>query len=243
MTVPETVARNDYGAHIYGELTAPNDSTDQLFLAKLAVEALFALADEFFVPLTVDLKRVSCDVETGYPLSRPVPDHQFQQARRRLLPPGVDGQSIYENVEVHEFDQIDAAVLLQWIGNSLALPSLDSTTRIGWEELVVVTVSARLPAEISDPQSDVIRVAYNRGWIDYPIERAAGNAWVSGPLALFRTVFPFELRFSNEAGFVTMDLALNWTLWSDPDGAGRPDVERGLARLEALGWSISAGHK
>jgi len=44
------------------------------------------------------------------------------------------------------------------------------------------------------------------------------------------------LRVEGEEYYITLELRLRWSLWTDPDAPGHELVERAVASLEARGW-------
>lgn len=231
-------------AHVRAELVAPDDVDDQLTLAAMAVDALFALGDGLFEPLSVDAELACCDAETGYPLDEPRPAEPFHQLRRASLPEMVMIREVWSETRVEQRERFDRDEILDWLGVILAeqeCPQPD--TRPGWTQLLVEAVRARLPEGTSDgadSDGDKLPVAYGAGVIRYPVERTAGALWVVGPLSTNYDTAPFEVRIVNEAGVLSLDLSLNWSPWIDTDGAGRPDVEAAVGRLLALGWDVAS---
>jgi hypothetical protein len=58
--VTEVSIRTRGRAHVRAEFVAPDDVDDQLALAAMAVDALFALGEGLFEPLSVDTELACC---------------------------------------------------------------------------------------------------------------------------------------------------------------------------------------
>ncbi|MCU1287452.1 MAG: hypothetical protein JWO13_3802 [Acidobacteriales bacterium] len=226
-------------AHVRAEFVAPDDVDDQLALAAMAVDALFALGEGLFEPLSVDTELACCDAETGYPLDQPRAAAPFHQLRLVSLPETVVIREVWNGTRVEQRERLDRDQILDWLRAILAEQECPQPDTIpGWRQLLVETVRARLPEGTSD--GDELPVTYGAGMIRYPVERAADALWVAGPLATHHDTAPFEVRIVNEAGVLSLDLSLNWSLWIDTDGAGRPDIEAAVGRLSALGWDVAS---
>jgi len=222
-------------------LVAPDDVDDQMVFAALAVDALLALREGLFEPLSVDVELACCDAETSYPLDEPRPAAPFHQLCLASLPEMVVIREVWNGTRVERRERLDRDEILDWLGAILAkqeCPQPD--TRPGWTQLLVEAVRARLPQATIDGDVDELPVAYGAGVIRYPVERVADTLWVAGPLATNYDTAPFEVRIINEAGFLSLDVSLNWSPWIDADGPGRPDVEAAVGRLSALGWDVAS---
>ncbi|MBT2447978.1 hypothetical protein J7F03_12990 [Streptomyces sp. ISL-43] len=241
MTESEIHIRDRARAHVRAELLAPQGTDDPS-----AVDALLALAEDLFVPLAVDVELACCDAESGYPLDEPRPRAPYQQLRLGPLPETLAVREVWTDTRVtrvEDRDRLARAEILGWLaavraGQECAQPR----TATGWTQLLVESVRARLPK--STGELSVLPVSYGAGVIAYPVERPADasddSLWVSGPLEGRPGTAPFELRIVNEAGFLSLDLSLNWSPWIEPDGAGRPAVDAAVARLSSLGWDVTS---
>lgn len=238
----EVSIRTRARGHVYAECIAPSDTVDPLAQAGLAVDAVGALGDGLFEPLSVEVELACWDTETGIVLDEFEPAAPFHQLRPATLPDGVMIRGIWVSTSVTRCERLGRAEILDWLAAILAQedrPRPDTT--IGWTQCIVETVRARLPeASVTAIDGVTVPVAYGAGVIDYPVERSAGGVWVAGPLARNSDTAPFEVAIGNESGLLSIDWSLNWSPWIEADGAGRADVEAATARLLALGWDFSA---
>lgn len=228
-------------AHVSAELVAP-DGEGQLALAAIALDALGAVADGIFEPLAMNVALACCDPESGFPLSEPLPVARFHQLRLASVPETIRIPRIWKDLHVGERERLDPAGILAWFGTLLTEQECsDPDTTIGWTDLIVESVRARLPEAISEGvgSADELPVSYGVGVIGYPVERFGDALWVAGPLDRNSDTSPFEVEIVNEGGVLTLDWTLAWSPWIEEDGAGRPDVEAAIRRLSALGWDVS----
>lgn len=226
----------DHGrAQLRAEFTAPAGADGQLAHAELAVDALLTLGQGVLEPLAVDVAAACCDPESGYPLLDPQPRSPFHHLR--ATPPGVSVAGYWRDAVVTDCARLDRATLLDWFG---ALLTGQGCTPAGWSDLVVQAGRIRLPAAAeSTAVGDHVPVKSDEGLIRYPVERRSDGLWAAGPLAAHPGSAPFEARITNEGGFLTFDLFLNWSPWALGDGAGRSDVDAARRRLTALGWTLT----
>jgi hypothetical protein len=237
----EVRIRDKARGHIFAELV-DRDDVDDVVLAEVAVDALFALGEGLFEPLAVDVGLVCCDAEFGYPLDEPQPAARFHQLRLAAVPDVVKIPEIWTGLVVAQSERLDRAAVLDWFATLLAEPQCPQPdARTGWGELIVAAVRARLPEATShrvERGGNQLSVSYGRGEIRFPVERIGDSFWVAGPLAWNSDTDPFGVRIVNDAGLLSLDWSRNWSPWIEADGAGRPDVEAAIRRLSALGWEV-----
>ncbi|WP_049564885.1 hypothetical protein [Streptomyces sp. SBT349] len=237
----EVSIRFEARPHAYAELVAPDGVDDQLGFAALAVDALLALGDGLFEPLAVHVEVACCDAEFGYPLREPRPTARFHQLCLTTPPETVAIPDIWNELLVARRERLDRAVILDWFGAVLAQPECsvpDGGT--GWTELDVEAIRVRLPEATSalvEGDGGELPVSCNGGVLRYPVERSADALWVAGPLAWYSGTSPLQVRIVNEAGYLTLDLSLNWSTWIQDDGPS-PAAEAAMRRLSPLGWDL-----
>jgi hypothetical protein len=238
--VTEVSIRTRARAHIHAELVASDDVADQQAHAASAVDALSAMGEGLFEPLAMNVELACCDAESGYPLDEPRPARRFHQLRLASVPEEVRIPRIWKELQVSERERLDPATVLGWFGTILADPGCtEPHTTLGWTDLIIEAVRARLPATINSTGNE-LPVAYGAGVIRYPVERFADALWVAGPLSWNSDTAPFEVAIVNEGGVLSLDWTQAWSPWIEEDGAGRPDLEGAIRRLSAMGWDIRA---
>lgn len=237
----EVTIRTRARAHVSAEFVAPDDVEGQQALAAIAMEALATVADGIFEPLAINVALACCDPESGYPFSEPLPASRFHQLRLASLPDGIRIPRIWKELQVSERERLDPATVLAWIGTLLAEQGCpDPDTTIGWTDLIVEAVRARIPEAISKGvgSADELPVSYGVGVIRYPVERFGDALWVAGPLDRNSDTSPFEVAIVNEGRVLSLDWTLAWSPWIEEEGLGRPDVEAAIRRLAAMGWDV-----
>jgi hypothetical protein len=234
----EIVIQDFPGKQVRLERIAPEGMRSQVDLARLAADALFLFADGIYEPVSMDLQVACCDPETGYPEAASEPHRRFWLFRLRNLPAGVEIRPAWTSEELVTVDRLDTAAILDCLEAPLRQDcNAAGEEYVGWQEMLFRTARVRLPDPLRILGGNSLVVRYGRGSIEHPIERCGDARWVWGPLARKTLGAPIELKLGNEAGLLTFDIWLLWSLWSDEDGEGWKDVQRALGKLSNLGWT------
>jgi hypothetical protein len=211
-------------------------TSDPAELAHLAIGAVFRFAVGLGEPLSAALWLACCDAETGLPSADGEPDRPFRVLRRAELPPGVDVRPLWEGEQVETAGTLTEESLGRWATAALAADcGADGDLHACWQELALPVFRVRLP-RIVDASSRGIRVAQGAGELVHPVEAREDGLHVSGPMPPRTLDAPIGVKIVNQAGLLTFDVALRWSLWAGPDAPGRADVDAALERLHALGW-------
>jgi hypothetical protein len=225
--------------HTFAGLLAPDDVVDQLDIAALAIDAIFALGDGLFEPLAVDVSIAYIDDEYGLACREPEPTSSFHQLRRASLPERVRIREIWTDNQVAQRERLDPASVRDWFRTIFEQEAPRPGFRPGFTWLNIGGVRARLPVALHDRVTgDLLPVAIGRGTLNVPVERFDDALWVAGPDEWHSDSAPFDARIGQEGGRLDLSFTQNWSPWIDADGAGRPDVEAALHRLSALGWQV-----
>lgn len=219
------------------QLVAPDELTEQEQFAGLAVDALFAFAGDFCAPLGVALWCACCDAYTGYPVSGTAPAAPYWVCRQRGAPLGPRARAVWTNERVSEVDRLDGAAVRELVREGLGQECGSGGLVTGWREISVVASAVRLPPSIVSAASSFIRIAAGAGTIDHPVDRREGAIWVAGPLPHKTLVPPVELRVMNEAGLLTFDASVYWSIWATEDAPGATDLAAAVERVITRGWS------
>jgi hypothetical protein len=224
------------GKQIQLQYLAPNEIETQLDLAKLALDQVFLLSENLFEPLSVDLWLTYCDPELNdYPLSEPTPPHPFWLLQHRNLPLGVEVTPAWEREIITVGDTLSQTPILDWIAVAFEQSCSGETEySLGWQELLFRTTRARLP--VQDMTGTTLCVSQGYGQIEYPVEHDKDSFWISGPRTNKTLTPPIDVRITNEAGLLTLELGLHWSLWTEPSEAGYFKVEQAIERLLAQAW-------
>lgn len=100
--------------------------------------------------------------------------------------------------------------------------------------LRVVAGRALLPEPWATPE-DRIRVRFQGGSIELPVEHDARGAWVAGPgETLLRPAI--QTRGRVEGDHAELWISAHWSPWYEAGAAGTAAIERAVADLEAQGW-------
>lgn len=209
-------------------------------LAELALGAIAAFNGDFVANLSADLSLRFCDEETGFPLSKPCPEHAFWYVRSTAASPAVASSPVWNGAREQSVAALDRSTLRGWIAGALERASRATAAGgmpVVWEELRSHANRVRLPDGLN-PSSEVLALCYGSHVIHYPVERIDGVAWVSGPLVAKSLTSAIDMRVTNEAGFLTLEIHLFWSLWSDPVHPGWNELLRATQRLRDHGWAL-----
>ena len=47
---------------------------------------------------------------------------------------------------------------------------------------------------------------------------------------------PFDVNVTNEGGLLRMTVGVHWSLWTDPNDPGWPELAKALERIQQTGW-------
>lgn len=236
---PEVTIWEKTCGHLYATLPTPKGVGDPLVLAAMAVDAIFAVGDVLFEPLSVDLSVACCDVEFGDPLVDPVPAARFHQLSLASPPVTVEIPEIWNDTRKTRCELLDRATVLDWLAGIIAEQECaEPGTRPGWAELEVTSVRARLPRTWPGRgKKGTLPVGQGNGVVDFPVERFADAYWVAGPLAGNAGTSPFDVAINNEGGHLDLHLRAWWSLWIEDIGTLEIDDVRD--RLSAEGWRVT----
>ena len=213
--------------------------TDPAALTVLAVDGLLAAGAGLFRVLSLNAEVAWCDEPSGYPLPAPAPPRPFHQLRAAAMPGGVLQQAPWVETAVVTVPQLDRGTMLDWARAILPTGAPPPGTRPGWSELFTDVVQVRLTAgRPPDPagRAGTLRVDFGAGRLYLPAEWSDGTVWASGPVDGYSDSAPLGVRIVNEAGWLTLDLVLNWSSGAAAD----PDAGTAAAaqRLAATGWQV-----
>jgi hypothetical protein len=226
------------GRQLRLELVAPDEVETQLALARLAIDAVLCFADGLCEPLSVDLWLGCCDPVADYPLSDPEPALPYWLLQREHLPRGVDVRPAWESEEIAKARELTRETITSWVQTALANAACgsESNAHACWRELAFRAFRLRLPDGLRVPP-DGLRLKQGAGETIHPVEWRDGGSYVSGPMPPRTRRSPLELAVSNEAGLVTLDVALFWSILTEPGAAGHAAVQRSIDRLRVQGWT------
>src|SRR5262249_48549619 len=213
VTMSDIVIHDFPGKQVRVEQINVKEKQSQEDLARSAVEALFLFAGRICEPVSMDLQVAYCDLETGCTMGDPTPHQPFWLFRRRDLSPRLEIRPAWNNEEVVTVDILRSASILESLKQPLGQNCNREGCEAGWQEMLFRANCVRLPASMQTLAEETLVVRYGRGTIEHPVERRGDGLWVCGPLARKTPTAPIELKLSNDAGLLTFDIWLLWSLW------------------------------
>ncbi|WP_157224201.1 hypothetical protein [Nocardia paucivorans] len=212
---------------------------DQREIAAIAIDALFALGEDLFEPLSVEGIFPCCHREYLGPLqSEPYQVSAYRQLQVASPPKGVRIGSWWRSTRVESTERLDRQTILEWIDTVLTEHECpDPADEPGWTLLIVDSFRVRLPdATAQTVVGDALAVESDIGTLSFPVESSAGGHWVAGPDIRYAEDAPFRAWIDHEMGTLTFNFYIFWSLWMD--GAGFPVIEAAIRRLADLGWTV-----
>ena len=169
------------------------------------------------------------DMEFGYSIDDPMPERPFWFLRSEQSPAEVELRPAWENEIQVDTPAMDAKALRRWV------ESARESSAIDWRELLVRAVRLRLPWSPDELHQEVLQIRLAAHVIDYPIERGQ-SLFACGPLKRKSVPAPLDLSIVHQTGVATMDIDVNWSLWTDPRERGYGDLRNAVERLRAGNW-------
>ncbi len=193
-------------------------------------EGVDQFCGDFISPLSAEVSFSFFDTEYGYALNDPSPKRPFWFLRSEQSPPAIDVRPAWEN-EIHlELHTLTSSEVKSWMDSVREGPGFD------WREILIRSVRVRLPWSAGDRQEDTLQIRVAAHVLDYPVERDGESLFVSGPHCGTVVPPPLNLSLRQEMGVATMDIDVNWSVWTDPGQNGFADLQSAGARLRAAGW-------
>lgn len=212
--------------------------------AESAVEALGLFCQSFVTPLSADLVLTYCEPEDGFPVKEPMPERRFWFLRSESATGDARLEAAWVNPTEQSVPVITPAVVLEWMTAAMAqnpatIQTADRPVVIGWKELLFRATRVRLPRGSELAASESIEIQDGANVVAYPIERIAGESFVSGPLKQKLLEPPIELRINSQSGLITLNVSLYWSVWTDTQQDGRSDITQAAQRLQQHGWECT----
>jgi hypothetical protein len=81
-----------------------------------------------------------------------------------------------------------------------------------------------------------LRLRHEGRTVVAPIERTPSGSWLSGPREPAFDQPPFDVRFTQVEGLVTLELTRHYGYWLEPREPAAQRLDEAVGRLRAMGW-------
>ncbi len=228
------------GRQLRFELADLDPSSSRENTAGQAVDALHEFSAGLFQPLRADLRLGVFDREFGYALETPMSGQQAWFLEAAGAPRGVLSAPAWVGAVRERVDAIDRDVLHRWMIAAIEKRAVHEDPAapviLGWREILVGAVRARLFYSAAKLQTSTLQIERGGHTIEYPVERIGDALYVSGPLEGKSVAGPFDVNVTNEGGLLRMTVGVHWSLWTDPNDPGWPELAKALERIQQTGW-------
>jgi hypothetical protein len=206
-------------------------------ITELAVEGLQTFCSNFIAPLALDLSLNSCDPEFLLPQTT---NPSFYYLRLQDFPPQVEQKPAWQDASVETISAINQESITNWISRLIDEKtnqgdSPNNSSIIFWQEIFIGATQICLPRSM-DISENNLTIQRGSHAISYPIQKINDRIYASGPIISKSTTAPIELKVTTEAGFLSLDINVLWTLWANSELEGIVQLTDGLERLRSLGW-------
>jgi hypothetical protein len=168
------------------ELPVQSSPALQQEAATSAIEGLRLFCEDFVTPLSADLTLSYCNAEYLSAVSEPAPEPRFFFLRSEAAPSDAKLEPGWVNARESSVPAITPAVILEWILNAMdqnpsTINTANNTLVICWTELLIRATRVRLPRSSDIAAREFLEISDVPNMITYPVERIAGESFVSGP--------------------------------------------------------------
>lgn len=204
--------------------------TDPVGLVADGLDAMFLIASELLIPVTVSASIFWLDTELGI-------------QERSVFPPRMEWNLVAQGAEHRkrlgetyiEVETIDRSAVESFLRQACAQTGAPGMVACPGA-ISFSTVRARL-LESLPPEGLWLRLIRDVGPAVLPIERAGSAAWVTGPQDGF-IMEPVAVRLSVYDTTPVLSVAAYWSPWGAPDRPGTRALEERMTRLLSSGWEL-----
>jgi hypothetical protein len=219
--------------HLSLEWTSP-EGADQRDIAREAVEALFAVTEEWMEIHALEVRAGCCDPDTFTDIAEVNPPGAFQLLVREPRRTDLSMDPTYRAIETRA-PRIDRETVTTLVARMLAEMCGDSRRyETALDELIIHASSIPLPPGWTD--LDRLALECYAGEIAIPVEQRDGRLVVAAPPVQWLIPQPVAVALMriNDRLRITVDVF--WSPWAGE--LDRPDsaLAQGVARVRSRGW-------
>lgn len=202
----------------------------------LALDAARRIAGDDLQFFCMDVLIGSFDPELLFALTDLVEDGSTFLFKKKDGPPALVCGNIWvdqQTVALEEFDWKDMEKAI-----FQALPAWpkgkDTEGIVQWKNIGFRGVKAR----IHRAGDETLKIRWMNRELDFPVEKEGSDRFVYGPRSDTGIPAPLTIALENNIGWISMQITLFWSYWTDEDQEGTPLLRSSVQQLIDSGWKI-----